>query len=51
MTIGQNLSFLSALIGPGRETYAARDVVAYLVGDSGAEAAEILRQRTSVLDM
>jgi NAD(P)H-dependent flavin oxidoreductase YrpB (nitropropane dioxygenase family) len=35
VTIGQDLSFLPRLIGAGRDTYTAADVVAYLVQDVG----------------
>ena len=41
VTIGQDLSFLSALIGPGRERYSAREVVDYLVDNSTAGVTSI----------
>jgi hypothetical protein len=31
-TIGQDLSFLTDLVGPGRQSYRAADVVDYLLG-------------------
>ena len=40
VTIGQNLSFLPALIRPCRDSYSAREVVDYLVKDSEARATQ-----------
>ena len=40
VTIGQDLSFLPALMGPGSDGYSAREVVDYLVRDVAARATQ-----------
>ena len=40
VTIGQDLSFLPALMSPGRDHYSAREVIDYLVGHAPTGAAQ-----------